>query len=246
MGPAAFAPPAFRKREDPRCDRSGGRGVRDEARRRPAPCHVGQRRGLVIDDEGQPANAAFGVHHERLTEGAFVKAEPDGEPRAEPFVLARRHRLAGDEQIVQRARARQPGVVTGIEHALRARERAFGVLDGERLQKALGADAGPAAKQTLEMVRAEPKLARDALEIGLRLVVVLDKTERLLDPVVVAAGGIFGRLSCHRLDRLWVSVHSPPFKRPGGPAPPGSCAWTTRAREAIRPAAPPASSPKPI
>ena len=59
--------------------------------------------------------------------------------------VARRHRLVGDEQVVQAARAREADLVGGVEHARRVGEQRLGVVERDRLQEGLRASARTSA-----------------------------------------------------------------------------------------------------
>ena len=79
------------------------------------------------------------------------------------FVFHAAHRLAGYKQIVQPAGAGQAGFVGGIQYAPRFDEKLFGVFYGEILQKSLGANPRPPAKQPLERVFAQANAIGNSL-----------------------------------------------------------------------------------
>ena len=80
------------------------------------------------------------------------------------------------------------------------------MFERECLEEALGADAGPAAKQALEMMRAQIDLTRNPVEIRSVPIVFLEEPERLFDPAVVSGRGVIC-CACHGLDHS-VSVHT--------------------------------------
>src|SRR5690606_26095378 len=91
--------------EDAPGDRPGARLVGHEAGAGPAGAEVGQRRlGAFLGgaaEEGEAADPALGLAEEGVAEGRGVDAVADGEPCALALVLARRHRLQTDEEVVE-------------------------------------------------------------------------------------------------------------------------------------------------
>ena len=99
--------------------------VLDIGRVRPAPLHVGKRRRLLAGiGEGKPRQPAVAGDHDRGAEWRSVEAVAQRHAGAAVLPFARRHRFMGDEQIMQPARARQPGV--RARHRARWRNRAAG------------------------------------------------------------------------------------------------------------------------
>ena len=147
----------------------GGRGlVLDILGPRPAPPHVGKRRRPVaVVDEAEPGEAALGRDQDRLAEGRGVEAEAHGEPRAAGLEVARRHRLVGDEEVVQAARAGQADLVGRVEHARRVGEERLGVVERDRLQEGLRRQPAPAPEEVVHMGGRQPDMGGDRLERGL-------------------------------------------------------------------------------
>jgi len=83
---------------------------------------------------------------------------------AAALVVARRHGLVRDEQIVQPAAAGQADLVGRVEHAGRASQQVACVVDGDRLYEFLGTEPAPALEQLLAMGRAEPEMRSQLVE----------------------------------------------------------------------------------
>jgi hypothetical protein len=135
-------------------------------------------------DEGQTAQPSIREGEQTLPEGAAVQAVGDLQPRAQSFVLTRGHRINGDEQVVEAARAGQTGLVGRIQLGA-AFEQLFRMLDREVLQEAFRTDTGPAGEQALEVVGAEVDLLGYFLEAGLIVNMVFEIQDRLFDPPIV-------------------------------------------------------------
>ena len=71
-------------------------------------------------------------------------------PRPPGLELAGRHGLDGHKVVVEAAGAGEAGGVGGVQDAVGGGEQFLGVLHGQELEKALGADAGPALEDPLE------------------------------------------------------------------------------------------------
>lgn len=92
--------------EDALGEAGGARDVLDVGRAGPAALHVGERGGFLAGvGEGEAGEAARGGHDERHAEWAGVEAVAQGGAGAAGLPFAGRHRLVGDEQIVQPAGA---------------------------------------------------------------------------------------------------------------------------------------------
>ncbi len=140
-------------------------GRLDVGRLRPArPQVVHRRSGPHLRREGEPAEAAVGAHRQRRAEGRVEPAEGDVEALAGAGELAGAHRLPAQEEVVEAAGAREPGGERRVEHRVPFGEQALGVVEGEILLVALGADPHPLAEHPLEVRRAEPDRSRDLVE----------------------------------------------------------------------------------
>ncbi len=109
--------------EGARGERRGRLRVGRQRGARPAPLHVGERGGAVpVVDEAESGEAARRGDDDRLAEGRGVEAI--GEPQAVAPVVAGRHRIMGDEEVVQPAGPGQADVIGGVEHARGPRAKA--------------------------------------------------------------------------------------------------------------------------
>ena len=70
------------------------------------------------------------------------------------------------EQIVQPARAREPGVERRIEHAGGIAQQALGMVERQRLHKGLWRQPGPAAEQMVEFIRRHAAASAIASMVG--------------------------------------------------------------------------------
>ncbi len=109
----------------------------------------------------EPADAAPGHGDQALAEGALVEAVGNGKPPALGLVLAGGYRFTGNEEVVQATGAGQAGVEGRIQQVRGVLQQRFHVLLGQKLQKALGADADPIAEQPLEMKFAQADVIGD-------------------------------------------------------------------------------------
>lgn len=78
---------------------------------------------------------------------------------------------------METARAGQAGVERGIKHAGGLAQTEFGMFGGEALQEILGSDACPAAKEPMEMGRAESGGGGEVAERGLGGVMFIQITD---------------------------------------------------------------------
>ena len=84
----------------------------------PASLHVGQRCLFVAGiGERQACQSAAAGDHDRGAERRGMKTITQRHAGAAGLPFAWRHRLMGDEQVVQPPRAGKPGVECRIEHA---------------------------------------------------------------------------------------------------------------------------------
>ena len=151
-----------------RCARPRGAvAVLDIGRVRPAPLHVGEG-GLFFAriGEGEAGQPAAGGDHDGGAERRGMEAVAQRQAVAAVFPFAGRHRLMGDEQIVQPARARQAEVERGIEHAGGIAQQALGVVERQRLHEGLWRQPGPAAEQMVQLIRRDAGGIRDGLDVG--------------------------------------------------------------------------------
>ena len=98
-----------------------------------------------------------------FAEGRRVQAIANGEARAPALVLARRHCLGRDEQVMQPAGARESGLDRGLQQIGGSIQQVPGALPGDKLQKALGTDAGPMREKALEVELTHAHGARQPL-----------------------------------------------------------------------------------
>ncbi len=184
-----LALPLFRI-EDAPCNRRCARAVFHIGRARPAAFHVGQCCTLLaVIGEGEAGQAAPGCHHQRAAERRRMKAEVNGQAFAAGFPLAGRHRLVGDEQVVQTARAGQADFVGGVEHARRVAQQLPCAVERQRLQKRLRRQPGPAAEQVMQFGRCDAGGFGDGFDFGLLAPVAADVADRLAHDVIIGSGG---------------------------------------------------------
>ena len=189
-----------------------------EHRRRPAAAQVGQDAiAAQLGGEGEAADAPAGGHRQDLAEGAVEPAPADRQTLAVAGIFARRHRLPAQEQVVQPRRRREAGLEGGVEHGETLVEQALGVVQGQVLEVALGADPDPLAEHPLEMGRAEADRRGDLLERGLLAAPRLDIAQRRGHQVIVELSGI--RCDVHRAAPCWRdhAIHSSPAGFRGHP-----------------------------
>ena len=129
------------------------RRILDVARARPAAAHVGERRlllaGIGEGETGEPARRSPSPAPCRTARGGNRSGSVRPSPPRLPF--ARRHRLVGDEQIVQAAGPGQPDLVGGVEHARGIAQQRARMIERDRLQEGLRRQAGPAAEQVMQL-----------------------------------------------------------------------------------------------
>ena len=183
----AFGIAHFEGGEDPRRDRR--RYARSFLDRRvwPARGEVAQR-GLpapLVKREG--ADAAVGRGDECFPERGIVESGRHAKSAAALAELTRRHRIERDEQVVQAAAAREPGVVGGVNQVARLAELFLCVFERQDLREPLRADPGPAREEPLEVERAHADMFRDLVQAGTDRRRIVEKADRAFDPVVVGA-----------------------------------------------------------
>ena len=107
---------------------------------------------------------------------AVTTAVPNGDGRRAPDHVdalaagaedAGRHRLIGDEQVVQPRGRAEAHLVGGVEHALLVAQQALGVVERHRLGEALGREAAPAAEEIGQLALGHAEGAGEARQIGL-------------------------------------------------------------------------------
>ena len=160
---------------------------------RPAPLHVGER-GLFLAGIGerQTRQAAAARDHDRGPERRGMETVAQRHAGAAVLPLTGRHRLVGDEQVVQPARARQTGVEGGVEHAGGIAQQAFGVIQRQRLHERLRRQSGPAPEQMMQFIRRDAGGLRHRLDGRLRAPVLRDEGYCPPHRVVVAQRGVLG------------------------------------------------------
>ena len=105
------------------------------------------------------------------------------------FVLAGCNRLGLHEKVMQAPGAGETGRVGSVEQVAGAGQESLGIFAGQKLQEALGADAGPAGEKALEVVFTQANAGGDLVQVGLAIGIIFDKTDGLLN-----AGIISGKL----------------------------------------------------
>ena len=122
-----------------------------------------------------------------------MDAVAHGQPLAARLKLARRHGLHAHKEVMQAAGAGEAAGIGGVEQAVRIRQQLLGVLDSQELQKSLGADAGPAFEQSLQMIGADRQVGGQVIERRLLQAVRLQPGDGRGDQLIVTlVGGLFG------------------------------------------------------
>ena len=176
--------------EDARAERRGARGILDVSRPRPAAAHIGDR-GLFLAGVGErePAEAAIRRHHQRGAEQGGMEAIVNRQAFAAGFPFAGRHRLVGDEQVVQASGAGQADLVGGVEHARGIAQQIARAVEGERLQERFRRQPGPAAEQVVQLGRRDAGGFGDLFDLRLRAPVAADVSDGAAHDVVIGGGG---------------------------------------------------------
>ena len=179
--------------EDALRQRGRAGAILDIGRARPAPLHVGER-GLLLAGigEGKAGEAAAAGDHDRGAERRGMKSVTQRHAGAAVLPFARRHRLMGDEQIVQPSRARKPGVEGGVEHAGGIAQQALGVIERQRLHEGLWRQPGPAAKQMVQLIGRDAGGIRHRFDGRLRAPVLRDEGDGAPHRIIVAQRGVLG------------------------------------------------------
>ena len=134
----------------------------------------------------------------------------------------------GDEQIVQPAGPGEPDLVGGIEHARGFAQQRARAVEGERLQKRLRGEPGPAPEQMMQFGRRDAGGFRDLVDLGLRAPVAADMRDGATDDVVVGGGvGERARSVMRSGESMEASIICSPSRRRRPPCPPDFCARKT-------------------
>ena len=177
--------------EDARGERRGDRLVLHVGRLHPAAAHVGEHRLLLAGiAEGEARKPARRRHHQRDAERRGVEAIGDRQAFAAGLPFARRHRLVGDEQVVQPAGAGEADLVGRVEHARAIAQQLARIVERDRLQEGLRRQPGPAAEQVVQLVRRHADRMRDLLDLGLRAPVLGNVGDGAAHDGVVVIGGL--------------------------------------------------------
>ena len=139
--------------------------------------------------EREAGEAARRRHHQRHAERAGMESVGDGQAFAAGLPFAGRHRLMGDEQIVQPAGAGQADFIGGVEHARRGAQQLARMVERQRLQKGLRRQPAPAAEQMMQIGRRDAGGIGDDVDFGLRAPVAADMGDGAADDVVVGRRG---------------------------------------------------------
>ena len=132
----------------------GGQGhtVLNIARLRPAGAHVGHCSGAAhVGGEGEPAKPARGRHCKGLAKRCLDPVPADRKTLATACIIAGRHRLPPQEQIMQAAGAGKPCFKRGVEQGEPVGQQAFGVVERQILLIAFRRHPGPLGKHPLKM-----------------------------------------------------------------------------------------------
>ena len=108
------------------------------------------------------------------------------EPFAAGLPFAGRHRLVGDEQVVQPARPGEPHFISSVEHGGGGAQQRARAVERDRLQEGFRRQARPAAEQMMQLGRGDADRVRDLLDLGLLAPLLRDEADGLADDVVVA------------------------------------------------------------
>ena len=104
------------------------------------------------------------------------------------FPFAGRHRLMGDEQIVQPAGAGQADFVGGVEHACGIAQQLPRAVERQRLQERLRRQPGPAPEQMVQFGRRHAGGFGDGLDLGLLAPMAADMADGAAHHVVIGGG----------------------------------------------------------
>ena len=114
-----------------------------------------------------------------------MKAEVNLQAFAAGLPFARRHRLVGDEQVVQAAGTGQAHRVGGVEHARGVAQQLPGAVERQRLQEGLGGEARPAAEQVMQLGRRDARGLGDGLDFGLLAPMAADMADGAAHHVII-------------------------------------------------------------
>lgn len=89
---------------------------------------------------------------------------------------------------MEAARTGKAGIERGIEHARGFTQAKFGVFRSEALQKILGGDTRPAAKEPVEMGLAKSGSGGEVAECGLGRMVFVQVTNHSGDTIIIIHG----------------------------------------------------------
>lgn len=131
-----------------------------------------------LDPQPRDRRHPIRLHDAHPAERAVVEPVVDGQAPAASLAGARCHALAGHEEIVQAARPGQTRFMSRLEQARGVARKLPGVVDGQRLNRGLGAETRPAAEQALKMSGADTARPGKIFESGLMLP-VLPETSRI-------------------------------------------------------------------
>ena len=124
-----------------------------------------------------------------------MEAVVDRQAFAAGLPFAGRHRLVGDEQVVQPAGAGQADLVGGVEHARGIAQQIARAVERQRLQERLRRQPGPAAEQVMQFGRRDAGGFGDLLDLRLLAPVAADVGDGAAHDVVVGGGGASGARS---------------------------------------------------
>lgn len=105
------------------------------------------------------------------------------------FVFAGCDGFGLNEQVMQTPGPGEARSVGGFQQVGGAGQECLGMLPGEELQEALGADAGPAGKKALEVILTQANMCSQLVQIRLAICIGFDVADGLLN-----AGVISGKL----------------------------------------------------
>ncbi len=148
--------------------------------------------------EGHGGQAARCDQHDGIAEWRW--RDTPGELQACPATLGvtRRHRLMGDEQVVQTPGPRQTRLESCIEHAGTVFQRLAGGVMGQCPDEFFRRDTDPARKDPLKMVRRKTGRPGGPVEVRMVPPIITQKSQGTGNAVIILGRGVERiEFSCH-------------------------------------------------
>ncbi len=160
--------------------------------------------------ESQRRQSARCHQEHPVTERGGRHAPHETQPCAAPLGIAGRDSLVGDEQVVQAARPRKPGLEGGVHHARTLVDGFAGRTVGQCTDIAFRGHTDPAREDALEMVRRQTGGACRLGQVGMFLPAITQIVQGFGHARIVPRGGfdIVGMECCAR--------HGETLPPPGG------------------------------